>query len=95
MANKTYTIEGFEHEGSVEPIYYVLAEKLRDNDGRYVPLLIEAILNVEEAAVAAQAPGTVSEIAEKLKLNPEEVRDQAISGMKKGSIFYNKRNDHI
>ncbi|TFG91249.1 MAG: 4Fe-4S dicluster domain-containing protein, partial [Candidatus Atribacteria bacterium] len=39
--------------------------------------------------------GTVSEIAEKLKLNPEKVRDQDISGMTKGSIFYNKRNDHI
>ena len=69
-------------------IYIKHAEKFDDNDGKYLPLILECMLTEEESAMCCEMPDTIENLAKKTGKTVEETLAIVKECTRKGAVHY-------
>jgi NAD-dependent dihydropyrimidine dehydrogenase PreA subunit/DNA-binding transcriptional ArsR family regulator len=80
-----------EEMSTIDPLYHELAARLKRPKSKVLPELLQRLVTLEQAKILSELPSQPEEIAKKLGLDQESVKQQLNSLFEKGVVTLGKR----
>ena len=77
---------------NLDPVYMELTKKYKGEKSKYIPLIFDRLLSVEEAKLVLQLPvSSKEELAEKLVWDIEKTGEKVRELYEKGVLYFTKK----